>query len=118
MAVRPFAAANVVWQLAPKAAPHHGVKTPLANGSGHFRGAWRACLGRQGAGGVARLWRTSRRADRGASPVAVAARAAYRTDGRVPTFQSRNPRPIVPFAPDRRCSPLPGVPEARDCIPI
>src|SRR6266568_895483 len=118
MAVRPCAAADVVWQLAPKAAPHHGVKTLLADSSGHLRGARGACVGGQSAGGVARFWRTSRRADQGGSPVAVAARAADRTDGRIWTFQSRNRRPIVPFAPDCGCSPLPGIPKTRDRIPI
>src|SRR5712691_1180195 len=118
MALRLCSAADVVWQLAPKAAPHHGVETLLANSTGHLRGARGACVGRQGAGGVARLWRTSCRADQGASPVALTARAADRTDGRIWTFQSRNRRPIVPFAPDCRCSPLPGVSKARDRIPI
>src|SRR6266851_953241 len=118
MAVRPCAAAVVVWQLAPKAAPHNGVKTLLANSSGHLRSAPGACVGRQGAGAVARLGRTSRRADQGAAQVAVAARAADRTDGCIWTFQSRDRRPIVPFAPDCRFSPLPGVPKAWDRIPI
>jgi hypothetical protein len=47
-----------------------GVKTLLANSAGHLREARGASLGRQGAGGAARLWRTSRGTDQGrlASP--------------------------------------------------